>query len=136
MPKPAKPPPRGRGRPPGKKPFPAAPATAAFARRLRAARLAAGLSQVEAARRAGIPQPHWSAYERGKKSPGLDQAARLAAAVGTTLPALVKSKSGVPSRAALAENGNSTRKSRENYERRKRRRRRRLRAIPGRAENQ
>lgn len=62
----------------------------AFADRLRAARQAAGLTQGEAASRAGISRPAWNRYERGHRSPSIEQAARLAAAVGATLDELVR----------------------------------------------
>jgi len=56
-----------------------------FADNLKAAREAAGLTQVDAAGRAGISQPLWSQYERGKTMPSVEQARRLAEAVGAML---------------------------------------------------
>jgi len=61
-----------------------------FAANLRAARLRAKLSQVEAARRIGMEQCLWSRYENGVKQPSIEQAERLAGAVGTTLARLLK----------------------------------------------
>jgi len=65
------------------------PVMSDFAGKLRAARRRKKLTQVEAARRAGIPQPLWSDYERGRKCPSIQQAERLAEAVGTHLNRLV-----------------------------------------------
>jgi transcriptional regulator with XRE-family HTH domain len=55
------------------------------ARLLQQARLRAGLSQAELARRAGTSQPTLSAYERGVKDPAVTTLARLLAVTGTTL---------------------------------------------------
>lgn len=52
---------------------------------IRGARLYAGLSQAELARRAGIAQPVVSAYETGKREPGLAMLAKLLAAAGHQL---------------------------------------------------
>ena len=60
-----------------------------FAAKLRTARIAAGLSQTEAARRAGLRQSLWSDYERGRKSPSINQSERLAQAVGKHLRDLI-----------------------------------------------
>jgi transcriptional regulator with XRE-family HTH domain len=49
---------------------------------LRAARRRAGLSQVEAARRAGITQGHWSGAETEREYPSLETVLRLARAIG------------------------------------------------------
>jgi len=59
------------------------------ARRLAAARVAAGLTQEEAAKRSGMAQPTWARLESGRRMPRLDIAARAAAAVGISLDALV-----------------------------------------------
>jgi transcriptional regulator with XRE-family HTH domain len=53
-----------------------------FGSELRSARRAAGLTQVELARRAGTSQPTLSAYETGSKSPSLNTFDRLLAASG------------------------------------------------------
>jgi len=60
-----------------------------FAANLRAARLKAELTQVQAARRAKIAQSSWCEYERGMKAPSMDQAERLAKAVGRGLRELI-----------------------------------------------
>lgn len=54
-------------------------------RLLTRARHAAGISQDELARRARTSRPTLSAYERGRKSPTLETAARLLAAAGFEL---------------------------------------------------
>jgi transcriptional regulator with XRE-family HTH domain len=56
-----------------------------FASKLRAARKAAGLTQNEISRIAGLAQPFISALENGKTTVTLDNAANLAAAVGQPL---------------------------------------------------
>jgi len=48
---------------------------------LRSARQAAGLSQRELAARSGVPQPNIAAYERGRRAPAPETAARLDAAL-------------------------------------------------------
>jgi len=48
-----------------------------------------GLSQAEAARRAGIPPTTWSAYERGLRSPTLRQLRKFAAALGVRVEDLI-----------------------------------------------
>ena len=60
-----------------------------FADKLKAARLKAKLTQVEASERAGIPQSLWSTYETGVKLPKMTTAEKLAAAVNTELRRLV-----------------------------------------------
>lgn len=60
-----------------------------FGQKLKAARKRAGLSQTEAAERAGVAQPHWVVYEQDARSPRLVQAEKLAAAVGVDLKELV-----------------------------------------------
>ena len=65
------------------------PESPRFADRLRTARQAAGLTQGEAASRAGVRRPAWNRYERGRQSPSIAQARRLAAAVGALLAELV-----------------------------------------------
>jgi transcriptional regulator with XRE-family HTH domain len=44
-----------------------------------------GLSQAELARRAGLPRSVLNAYERGRRQPGVDALARIAAAAGLEL---------------------------------------------------
>ncbi|MEU7384939.1 helix-turn-helix transcriptional regulator [Streptomyces sp. NPDC042207] len=53
---------------------------------LRAARVRAGLSQGEAARRAGIRQPYLSAIEAGQRTPSTVVAEALADTLRLTLP--------------------------------------------------
>lgn len=64
-----------------------------FARRLRAARVAVGLSQAKLGVRVGIPEDVTSTrinrYERGVHFPDPELAQRLADAVGVPLPALM-----------------------------------------------
>src|SRR5215217_9668451 len=55
------------------------------AKLLGSARHSAGLSQDEVARRAGTSRPTLSSYENGRKSPTLNTATRLLAAVGYEL---------------------------------------------------
>ena len=52
---------------------------------LRAARVRAGLTQAELARRAGTSQPVISAYEHGRRDPSVQTLARLLAAAGADL---------------------------------------------------
>lgn len=52
---------------------------------LREARKRAGLSQAELARRAGMAQPVISAYENGRREPGLSMLAKLVRATGHDL---------------------------------------------------
>lgn len=54
---------------------------------LRAARKGAGLSQVQLAERAGVPQSNISRFEQGKQ-PFVDDAVRLARALDTTVESL------------------------------------------------
>ena len=61
-----------------------------FSDKLKAAREAAGLTQTAAAQRAGIAQSLWAQYERGATAPSIDQAARLAQAVGATVGELAR----------------------------------------------
>lgn len=44
-----------------------------------------GLRQAELARRAGLPRSVVSAYETGRRQPGVDALARIAGSVGLTL---------------------------------------------------
>ena len=59
--------------------------TLSAAELIRDARAAAGLSQSELARRAGIAQPVVSAYERGHREPGLTMLSKLLRAAGHQL---------------------------------------------------
>lgn len=52
---------------------------------IRKMRAAAGLSQAELARRAGMTRSVVNAYEHGSRQPGADALARLAAAAGMRL---------------------------------------------------
>lgn len=59
--------------------------------RLTVAREAAGLTQAQAAKRAGMTQGQWSDLENGRyASPGLDVIKRAANAVGVTVADIVK----------------------------------------------
>ncbi len=61
-----------------------------FGRNLRAARLAAGLSQQDVEKLTGMPQTFISTLERGAGNPTLDTMTRLAAAVAKALPELLQ----------------------------------------------
>lgn len=50
-----------------------------------AARRAAGLSQAELARRAGLPRSVVNVYERGRREPGIGAVERILAAAGLEL---------------------------------------------------
>lgn len=52
---------------------------------LREARRAAGLTQAELARRAGVPRSVLNAYERGHRQPGVDALASILRAAGFRL---------------------------------------------------
>jgi transcriptional regulator with XRE-family HTH domain len=52
---------------------------------IRDMRMRSGLRQAELARRAGLPRSVVSAYEHGRRQPGVDALARLAAAAGLEL---------------------------------------------------
>ncbi len=56
-------------------------ATERFRHRLRAARQKVGLTQAQAAEKAGFEQPLWSSYERGLRVPSISQVYRMAAAM-------------------------------------------------------
>src|SRR5579884_4509498 len=60
---------------------------------LRDARVRAGLSQVELARRAGVTQSVVSAYESGARQPSLPTLQRLVQATGCELKVLVQEQS-------------------------------------------
>lgn len=59
------------------------------ARRVREARLAAGLTQEEAATRAHLPYKYWQAIERGAFDFRLSTLARVAKGLGVTMAELV-----------------------------------------------
>lgn len=65
--------------------------TVEFARTIREARLAAGLTQAELAERAGTSQAAISAYERGAKTPSAATLERLLAASGRRLTSASRS---------------------------------------------
>ena len=74
------------------------------AKLLRDARLSAGLTQREVARRSGVSQPHVSAYETGKRQPTVPTMARLIDATGHGLVLGLRSRA--PGRpVSLAEAG-------------------------------
>jgi|ERR1700722_15971816 len=52
---------------------------------IREIRRASGLRQAELARRAGLPRSVVNAYEHGRRQPGVDALARIAAATGLEL---------------------------------------------------
>ncbi len=52
---------------------------------IRDIRRRAGLRQAELARRAGLPRSVVSAYESGRRQPGVDALARIAGSVGLSL---------------------------------------------------
>ena len=52
---------------------------------IREVRRESGLRQAELARRAGLPRSVVSAYEHGRRQPGVDALARIAAAAGLEL---------------------------------------------------
>lgn len=60
----------------------ATPTASTFGATLRGARERAGLTQAAAATAVGTSQPTLSDWERGRRSPSLDQLARLAHAYG------------------------------------------------------
>ena len=60
-----------------------------FGDNLRKVRKRRKLTQVEAAKLAGIGQSLWSEYETGVRNPTLEQAERLAKAVNSTLKRLI-----------------------------------------------
>ena len=60
-----------------------------FGDRLRQARLAAGLSQVEAAKRAGVGDSFWSLVERAERMPHLTTLQEMAHVVGTDIARLL-----------------------------------------------
>lgn len=62
---------------------------------IREARQRAGLSQAELARRARVSQPVISAYESGRREPGLPTLAKLAAATGHRLDVHLVAESGL-----------------------------------------
>jgi transcriptional regulator with XRE-family HTH domain len=53
-------------------------------------RLKRGMSQAEAAWRAGVSQPYWAMVESGAKVPSVTQLAKLAKAVGLKVEVKVK----------------------------------------------
>lgn len=61
---------------------------------LRDARRAAGLTQAELARRAGVTQSVISAYESGRREPALSTLSRLVEATGATLQLQVQHRDG------------------------------------------
>ncbi|MGE3619152.1 MAG: multiprotein-bridging factor 1 family protein [Acidimicrobiia bacterium] len=70
---------------------------------LRAARLRAGLSQAELARRSGVPRTVVNAYERGQREPGADSVERLLAAAGIELGARVRPRVDLARNARILE---------------------------------
>ena len=57
---------------------------AGFPARLRELRAAAGLGQIELAKRSGVPQPTVAAYEVGRNAPSWANVVRLSLALGVT----------------------------------------------------
>jgi len=64
-----------------------------FGERLRAARLAAELSQSELSERSGLPKPTLSRYENGHVLPSLQTLRKLSQALGVTESALLPGSS-------------------------------------------
>src|SRR4051812_39079361 len=60
-----------------------------FARRLRSVRATRGLTQAELGRLAGLTPTYISRLEGGGAAPGIDLVAKLAKALGTTVPDLL-----------------------------------------------
>lgn len=74
-----------------------------FGAHLRAARLAAGLSQGGLAARSGLPKPRLSRYENDHILPSLPTLVRLAGALGTTRADLLGERSTVNGGAMLED---------------------------------
>jgi transcriptional regulator with XRE-family HTH domain len=68
---------------------PLSPIAQRVARRLQSARLAAGLSRAELARRAHVSRPYIFMLEAGQREPSLVTVAALARALGVSIGALV-----------------------------------------------
>jgi transcriptional regulator with XRE-family HTH domain len=66
----------------------------ALALRIRQLRQAAGLSQSQAARLAGVPQATFLSWEHARRVPRLDAARDLARALGVTLDELAREEEG------------------------------------------
>ena len=69
----------------------ATPGRAAFGRRVRSIREAAGFSQEALAERSGLHRTYISSLERGHRNVGLDNILRLAAALGVQPSELLES---------------------------------------------
>lgn len=81
--------PQGRNNARKKTPIRHEPIVRTFARRLREARRASGLSQLELARLAQINVSYVTRLENGKTAPGIDLLARLANALGVSVSSLL-----------------------------------------------
>lgn len=68
-----------------------------------AARLRAGVSQAELARRSGVPRTVVNAYERGAREPGVDALERLANAAGLRVGLVASGPIGTERRAGILE---------------------------------
>lgn len=79
----------------------AAPSPAVLAERVRAYRLVAGLSMAEAARQVGIAAGYYGEIERGRKTPSMRVARRLAQAFGCAVDDLLEGPSPLPDQAML-----------------------------------
>ena len=66
------------------------PVVRRFARRLRQARAAAGLTQAALAAQAKLAQPYLSQLERGRREPSIVTVVHLAKALGVTPGALLE----------------------------------------------
>ena len=64
--------------------------TKSIAQKIKATRLAAGWSQEECAKRAGIPQSHWSALELDKKQPMIRTLRKVARALKVPVATLLE----------------------------------------------
>lgn len=80
-----------------------------FASRLRTAREARGLTQVDLAARTGIVQNALSHYECGRREPSLDNLRRLAVALGVSAGYLLGLEAGEPTNGVLLALGLSAR---------------------------
>lgn len=85
--------------------YPAPPAPAAGL--LQLARLKAGISQAELARRAGLPATMVSAYERGRRQPTLPTLMRLIRAAGFELRLNLVPEDSHDATLAILESGRS-----------------------------
>lgn len=72
-----------------------------FSRRLNELRLKRGLSQVELARKAGLPASSISHFESGSRRPSLENLGRLAVALNASMDVLMGRPEPVPAGSAI-----------------------------------